>query len=307
MFVAFNKPEEALPKYFDYYFNGLKVGHVISMTGSPTLKMGGGKSWTSCKLGEVIDPNFSIDNIVYYPKDFLEVMDRVEERGKVGQVVVVDESEITAPAQMYHQFANKAMSYTLSTFRYLRCMSIMVTPSFSFIDKRIRTLVSHIGYPEKRYVGGAEGRSEVYLRLYRLSTDLFGDKLYLNRIKMYDKSDPDPLRHRVVSFKEFKIGRISESLEVDYEKKSHEFKESLRKRLLPELAKWDAYQFNEEKKTADEIIKDITENTKILEELTTKRGKVDVNLVLDKYPNLTNREGKKIKRTFEKMYAGTKL
>ena len=304
MFISYSRPQDALPNYFNYYFYGLKVGHVISMTGSPTLKMGGGKSFTAIKLGEVLDKDFSIDKVVYYPKDFLAVMDRVEKKGTIGQVVVVDEAEITAPAQMYHQFANKAMSYTLSTFRYLRCMSIMVTPSFSFIDKRIRTLVTHIGYPDKKYTGNSSNNTEVYLRLYRLTTDLFGDKLYLNKIKMYNKCDPDPSKHRVVSFKEFKVGLPSQPLQDEYNKKSMEYKEGLRKSLIPELAKWEAFQFNEVKKSAAEIIDDVTNNVELIKELTTKRGKIDVDLVLDKYPNLTNREGKKIKRTIEHMWSG---
>lgn len=297
MYIAFSKPEEALKDYFYYFFNGLKVGLITSITGSPFLKSGTGKSYTAGKLGEVLDPEFDIDKVVYYPKEFLEVSDRIEEIGKPCQVQVIDEGEITAPAYLYHTFTNKAIFYSLATFRYLRAMAIFVTPSFQWIDKRIRTLVSHWGYTEKQMVTGS--KAEVKLRLYRVKTDLFGDKIYFNKITMYDRSI-----NRLVTFKEFKVGLPSESFIEAYEKKARKFKQDLRKRLIPELEKWERYQFVEEQKPIKEIIEEIAGDKIIINELITNRGKLDPDLIREKYKGLTYREARRVKRLVERMWSG---
>ena len=230
---------EALPRYFDYFFNRLEVGTVACISGSQRLKTGCGKSWTALKLGETIDPNFSIDNVVYHPSEFLKVMDRIEENGKSGQVVVIDEGEITAPANLYFAFTNKAISYNLATFRYLRCMAIFVTPSFSWLDKRVRTLTNFFGYTEKHF-GNWRTKKEsafVRLKLYNIETDPLGDKIYRKRITMYNTTIKRP-----TTFSYFDVEPISDELAEGYEAKSRLFKKNLRKGLLQEMARFEKYE-----------------------------------------------------------------
>jgi hypothetical protein len=296
MYISFDKPEEALKKYFNYYFNGLKIGLVTSITGSPFLKTGTGKSWTAGKLGEILDKDFSIDKVVYYPKEFLQVADKIEEIGKPAQVMVTDEGEITAPAYMYYSFTNKSIFYSLATFRVLRAMNIQVTPSFMWLDKRIRTLVSHWGYTEKSLKAN---RTVVKLKLYRVKTDLFGEKIYFNKITMFNKEI-----QRLVTFKDFIVSPPSEEFQVAYEKKAYEFKSNLRKRLIPELEKWEAYQFAEETKDIHGIVNEIAGNKEIINQLVTQRGRLDIDLIKEKYPKLKFSEAKRVKRLVEKLWSG---
>lgn len=271
--VTFNKPGEALVKYFKHFSLNLKVGLVNAITGSPFLKSGTGKSYTGLVLGEQLDPDFHIGKVVFYPKTFLQVMDDIENNTsqrsgttKPSQVCNVDEGEFVAEAKLWFTFTNRAVSYNLATFRYLRCFANFIIPAFSWIDKRIRILTSHWGYCEKTLGKSGRGDQVVYLRLYRITTDLFGDKIYLRKIKMYSKP-----KERTVIFKRFKVGLPSEDLREAYEKKHIEFKRDRRKKLLAEVKKWEKYNrlhgMRRTKKELERIATVILDNEEIRDQL----------------------------------------
>ena len=273
-YLLFSKHDEVLPKYFHHLLLKKKLGLVTAIAGSQAIKTGSGKSYTALRLGEVIDKNFSIEKVVYSPSEFFSVMDKIEESGKKGQVVVVDEGEITAPARLWHSFTNMAISYTLSTFRYLCGMAIFVTPAFGWLDKRIRILTSHIGFTEKFLDTG--NKVKVALRLYQLETDLMGEKIYLKKIQMYSKEE-----ERLVKFSHFLVNLPNEKLIEEYEKKSVAFKSSLRKNLEETIEKFKKYEKGEKEeneKNIEEYVKKALENEFILQDLKEK-NKVSKTLV----------------------------
>jgi hypothetical protein len=307
MYIEFNKPEEALSKYFQYFFYKLKVGLVSSIVGSTFLKSGTGKSYTALRLAELIDPDFSINKVVYYPSEFLSVMDKIEENGKPSQIVVVDEGEVTAPSTLWYSFTNKAIAYNLATFRYLRSMAIFVSPAFSWLDKKVRILTSHIGFTEKYYesLTDRDRKPVVKLRLYRITTDLIGEKIFLRKIRMFDGSND-----RIVSFHSFKVNLPSDSLIEAYEKKAIEFKKNLRKGLLKEIEKFEKYESGkaeEEKKDLKKLVDIALEKPLIRKELEEK-GKVSIATVryeMGEY-NLTFAEASMLSKLLKTVWSGRK-
>lgn len=305
MYIEFAHPQEALPNYFHYYFEKQKVGLVTSIVGSIFLKTGTGKSYTALRLGELIDKDFNIDKVVYYPREFLKVMDDVEESGKPSQVVVVDEGEITAPAQLWYSFTNKAIAYNLATFRYLRCMSIFVTPALSWLDKRVRILTSHIGFTEKFFGDWKTGlkKTTVHLRLYRITTDMIGEKIFFRKIRMFDTTN-----RKIVSFRRFVVSLPSEDLIEAYEKKARKFKKSLRKGLVKEIERFEKYQGRkvlEEKKDLKKLVDIAIERPLIRQELEEK-GKVSTSVVryeMSEY-NLTFREASMLAKLIKMLWKG---
>ena len=302
MYVKFNKPSEAIPKYFRHFFYDERVGLVTAIVGSTFLKTGTGKSYSALKIGELLDKDFSLDKVVYDPRDFLKVMDRVEESGKISQVVVVDEGEITAPAQLWYSFTNKAIAYTLATFRYLRSMAIFVSPALSWLDKKVRMLVSHVGFSEKYFPPGSSRKASVRLRLYRIKTDLFGDKIFFEKIRMFDG-----VNKRVVKFRHFKVGLPSEDLAEAYEKKSREFKSTMRKGLVKEMDKFAKYEDgkDEEKKNLKSLV-DIAIKNKLINYELQKKNKVSATVV--RYAmsdhNLTFSEARMLSKMINIMWGG---
>lgn len=294
---SFSSPEEVLVKYFTRYMKDLKMSLVVSLTGGTDMKTGSGKSYTALRIGELIDKDFSIDKVVYKPIEFLQVIDRVKESGKTCQVVVVDEGQITAPAYLYHSFTNKAIFYVLTTFRYLNSMAIFVTPTFSWLDKRVRFLVSHWGQCYKIL---QEGRLRVFCNLRKVKTDLFGEKIYLQKIRMYDKN-----LNRVVAFKHFIVNKPSESLIEEYEKKAVAFKDALRQEMIGLLKKFEKMEEDVKaeanKKSIDDIINELMSNREVLNQVMTARGTIDLDLLREKY-NLKMSEAKKVKIAIKKFF-----
>jgi len=231
-------------------------------------------SYTGLKLGEMLDPDFGIHKVVYHPKEFLQACDAVEEnkygdRAKPGQVILVDEGEVLAPSSLYFSFTNRAISYVLGTFRYLRAMAIFAAPSFSWFDKRVRVLTSHWGYTTKEY-DYKKHKSTVNFKLYRMQTDLYGDKIFYRRITMWNS-----VLKRVVRFNEFKVSLPSEELCAAYEEKSLEFKRQLRKGVMVEMNKFEKLQQGDEdmRKNLEELAKSVLDIQDARDDLTA-RGKV---------------------------------
>ncbi len=149
-------------------------------------------------------------------------------------------------------------------------MVIIVTPTFLWVDKRVRTLISHWGYTELFMQGGEK---KVHLHLYRVKTDLFGEKIYLQRLRFYD-----PIQQRIAIVKNFLVKLPSQQLVEEYEKKARQFKQSLRKNLLEEVQKLRMETGEGVKETLKDIAYKLLENKYVLSELKEK-GKVSTTTV----------------------------
>lgn len=285
--------EEIIRRFFTHYFKERRVGIVMCISGGTALKTGCGKSYTALRLGEIIDKDFDINKVVYTPSEFLKVVDYIEEKGNIGQVIVVDEGEVTAPAQMWYSFTNRAIAYTLATFRYLRSMAIFVVPSLSWLDKRIRLLTNFVGFTQKEVRSRVIG---VYLDLRQVKTDLWGEKIYYSKIRLLRAED-----YKLITLNKLKMNLPSENLIKKYEEKSISFKKTLRTNLLVEVEKFKRYEGTGEEEL-NEIIKKLSENEYVMDDIMEKKGKVSVSTIKMLCPELPSRSVQIVKRTLEKMW-----
>lgn len=106
----------------------------MCITGDP----GEGKSLTACKIGEKLDPTFSIDKVAYTGRQFMNIVGNVK---RVGEVVVWDEAGVGLASREWHSASNKAINYVIQTFRKDHACVIFVTPDLSFIDVQARKLL----------------------------------------------------------------------------------------------------------------------------------------------------------------------
>lgn len=254
MLISFNSGESPLKRFFDHHTKRLGIGQVVVLTGAPGQKVGGGKSVTALKLGELLDDSFSIDKVTFSPRDFLTQLDKVEATKTPSQVVVLDEAAVSAPSTDWFSLSNKMLHFCFTTSRYLRAVSILVTPSFNFIDSRLRSLVNAWGYPT-RYASQGD-KDEVKLKLYTVRTDLEGEKRFFRKITMYNATDK-----RMVKFNSFMVSMPSQKLFDAYEAKSLAFKNDLRKSLIEQI---DTYEAKQQGKGVKEL------NAKVLAGLMPK-------------------------------------
>ena len=102
---------------------------------------GSGKSWSSIRRGQKVDPNFSIRNVV----STLEELDAIIKDDSLlprGSMLVIDEGGIrdTASSKEWWSETNKRISELFQTIRYKNWGFIMTVPSISLIEKSLRTL-----------------------------------------------------------------------------------------------------------------------------------------------------------------------
>lgn len=253
----------ALHDWFKYYFQSLQVGLIMSIAGSAHLKSGTGKSYTAVKIGEQEDKDYlngttAIDKIAWRPRDFGRAMQMVEDTDKAGQIVIVDEAGILVNAKKWYSFINRGIADAVMTFRQLRSMAIFVTPAFNFIEKDVRTFVSHLGFTDKMMEGN---RQVVNFHLYQLFWDESKPLYYKYRLCMYLKE-----HERLVKFKYFRVKMpVNQELLDAYEKKARIYKSEIRNAVL-ELDKIDRNYM--------EYVVDILEKGEIIKE--TKLGQKHV-------------------------------
>lgn len=105
-------------------------------------KVGTGKSYAALRLGERIDPNFSVEHVKFTVDDFLKLLNKRTESGadylKPGSCIVFDEAGIAAGARNFQSVFNKAMSYVFQIFRHRRLAIILTVPHEKMVDLHLR-------------------------------------------------------------------------------------------------------------------------------------------------------------------------
>ena len=274
--MSFSDPLDALPKTIRYYTHGLGMGICMSMTGSPLQKCGCGKSLTAVGLGTMLDENFSLEKVGLSPAEFLEGIDAFNkykwgDHVVPGQVVVMDEGEIAAPSSLWFSFTNRAIFYTLSTFRNLNGLAIIATPSLKWVDSRMRTLMTFWAYCNKEL--GRGGKKKVEMKMYRISTDLFGEQFFFRKIRMWNS-----IQKRICIFKSFDVKLPDPEIVAAYEEKSRKYKAALRQDLVKEIQKFNklsSYNTENKGETIDEMAEKLVDNEVFREKLydtNAKRG-----------------------------------
>jgi hypothetical protein len=97
---------------------------------------GTGKSWTSLKLAQMLDPEFSLQRVVFSTEAFMDVFHLCH----AGQVIIFEESE-ELNARRAMKESNVQMSNILSMLRFTQISVIFNLPSISMIDINARRLM----------------------------------------------------------------------------------------------------------------------------------------------------------------------
>lgn len=97
---------------------------------------GSGKSYTALKIGELVDPNFGPDSVVFSAKEFIETF----ESRPPGSVVIFDEGqEWNARRAMSKK--NVEMSDILAMLRFTQVNIIFTSPNIKMVDVNLRRLM----------------------------------------------------------------------------------------------------------------------------------------------------------------------
>ncbi|WP_224332885.1 hypothetical protein [Haloprofundus halobius] len=103
---------------------------------------GSGKSYAAVRLGEALDPNFSIDNIAFSVEEFLELVN--DDSFGPGSVFVLEEAGVAAGNRNWWDIANEVLDSLTQTWRNQNKGAVFTAPDFDLIDSHVRRRFHHL-------------------------------------------------------------------------------------------------------------------------------------------------------------------
>ena len=235
---------------------------------------GSGKTYTGLKLAHQIDPEFSINRVVFTAKELMEVLNNGGLRK--GSVILFDEAGVGMPARDWYSIQNKLLGYVLQTFRHRNLGVIFTTPSFDFIDTQARKLFH--AYLEPKSIDKV--RQQCRVKLHLLQYNPSSGKIYHKRKKIYDGK-------KRITINTLRFNLPPKDLIDAYEAKKDAFTKKLNKDILKDLNK---KKEKKDKKSFGETLDMVKRNPK---KFLSRYGKINPNLVAA-YCGVGNRIGERV-------------
>jgi len=124
---------------------------------------GKGKSYTAIKVGELIDPNFTADNVFFDPADVLEALR--DENYSSGDVWVLDEAGVGVGNRTWHDSGQVKLNQALQLVRSHNVGFIFTLPRMDELDKqakgRLQDAIELVKKKDGHYVQGPWWSSNV--------------------------------------------------------------------------------------------------------------------------------------------------
>jgi len=179
---------------------------------------GDGKSYASLRLGEIIDQDFSIDNVAFSITEFLEMA--MDKSAPQGSVIVLEEASVEASAYDWYSASNRIFAKVLDTWRHQNRMGIINLPNFMALEKGARRRTEAIVQMQH----AAPWRDYSQAKFKEVKYDTIEDNL----------TTPFPIT-RGKQRKHLRFKLPSKELRDAYEDRKENYTTDLNKELLDEL------------------------------------------------------------------------
>lgn len=248
---------------------------------------GSGKSEFAMRLCELIDPNFSEEQIVFKIDDFLRLVN--DRSYPEGSMIMFDEVGVALDASTHYDQDQLAVNHILETWREQNRGLIMTAPHIGLLQKKSRGLIH--AQMDMQGINREYWLSRARYRNIQQNTDN-GD-LY----KKYPRLR-DPETGRTRKYKFLKLYKPSPDLVKPYLKQKKEFNDQLNEDVLDQVTPDEEV----ESRTPKDIAKELLETGKA-EAVVSKHPQnnthyIDADLIEMDY-NLSIRDAKKVKKKIE--------
>lgn len=139
---------------------------------------GSGKSFSALRIASEIDPNFSVEHVIFFPKDLMTLLGQPLPK---GTAIVYDEAGVSYSAREWQTLSNRLINYVMQTFRERNLALIMTVPDSSFLDVQIRKLFHMIALTQKIH----RTIDEVELKPFFITNYPLAGKIYTTYPIMY--------------------------------------------------------------------------------------------------------------------------
>ena len=155
---------EGIVKWIERRVNERNQSVTAITTGMP----GGGKSWSCMNILERLDEGFGIENISFYPKEFIHSL----KEGKKS--FLIDDAGMQLAARDSMTKTNKEYTKLFQGLRFKNKIVMLTVPSFSMVDKNLR----HISQIYMQAIGINRLTNRVKMVIRFLSIDPKRDQIY---------------------------------------------------------------------------------------------------------------------------------
>lgn len=212
------KPKE---KYWITYIKQ-RIRNNLNFLGFVSGPTGSGKSYSSLRICEELDPEFTIERCVF---GGLELMNLINSGVlKRGSAIVFEEIGVALSSKNWQSITNKMINYLLQTFRHRNFILIMNSPYMDFVDASTRKLF----HAEMRTVGKDYKKQEVKLKPQLIQYNSRLQKFYFKRLKVVRPEGKVPIDI-------WRVAKPSEPLRKLYEIKKKQYTDRLNKKICDEL------------------------------------------------------------------------
>jgi len=185
---------------------------------------GAGKSWASISIGESVDKNFNINQVVFSGIELMELIN--SGKLKRGSVIIFEEVGVELSNKNWFSLMNKTINYLVQTFRSMGFCLIMNSPDMDFVDSATRKLF----HAEFQMVGIDYETEEGRLKPQYIQYNGRLQKFYYKYLRVNNKGSIQPV-------KKWLVPKPSQPLIDAYELKKKEYQDKLYARLHSELIK----------------------------------------------------------------------
>jgi hypothetical protein len=248
---------------------------------------GSGKSYTSLKIAELVDPTFTAERVMFNPADFLEQLQTWKEAGETqGKMVVVDEAGVGIGTRSWYEKDQIKLNKVLQVIRDENMGIIFTVPALKDLDSQARR------------------RLRAYCEMVNLQEGRYADMKFLRWLPKRDDKNKTYRKYPIarVNGNHRKITRLrftlpSATLRKDYNARKATFQAALYDDAESEFRD-DQEQEMSVKEIAQEIIDDGYKDF-ISVHSTNKTEYIDAGLIEVDY-DISQRASKKVKKLIER-------
>jgi len=194
---------------------------------------GSGKSWSALSMAELIDPNFSVNNVIFKGRELMKLINEGEL--KAGSVIIWDEAGIDLSNRNWQSVTNKMLNALLQTFRHRNFILFFTVPYHDFIDSSSKKLF-HADF-ETQKINKGEQKVIIKPKLLQYNSNL--SKWYRKYLKV-------SLKGSIVKIRRWKVPKPSDELIKEYEIKRKMFTKNLNKDIDKQLLKLEGPEHTQE-------------------------------------------------------------
>lgn len=260
--------------------------------GSGKSVSGGGRFLYDLDRQENGLPRFTVDKVVFDPKDFLSLLKKDMPK---GSGILWDEVGVAIPRREWYSLRNRLISQVFQTMRFKNRILVLTVPSLTFVDSHVGPLMNGLLQMDST---NSFRDNIAYAKFYWVDYQPRTDKFYYMRPRGFENGVP-------CIYTRFALHKPPEEWVAAYREKQEEAKQQLIENaedLIAYMAKFLGKKIKSDLTDAD-VYNMVKEN--LDEYLDASRTKVLAGAILVKHKGVDSRIASRVARVLtEELKAG---